>query len=144
MSDALDSLYARARARWGHLFDDVDLRNAPSLIRSLYGTDARVIVETTYPNGATWRVAGRIGVTSGFRPAFMLLARSDSSGSSSLIGSTEAEDGTTNRVVAVRAEDGRYYATDPELGRTWGKGYGRVSAPRSSWGDYTPAPGEAA
>lgn len=141
MNEQLDALYARARVRWGEKFDDTDLRNAPSLIRSLYGTDARVIVETRYPDGATLRIAGRVGVTTGWKPSFMLLHRRDSIGSSNLIGATEREDGTTTEVVAVQAEDGRYYGTNPEgARRTWGKPYGVVAAPRSSFGDYTEAP----
>lgn len=55
-------------------FDESGL--APQFIEH-YNTGYRIEVTTTYPNGETYVRRGRVGVTTGWRPAFLLLGPND-------------------------------------------------------------------
>jgi hypothetical protein len=65
-----------------------------------FNTRDRVRVRRTYPDGTVWERTGWVSATTGWRPMFLLMARSNSTGSSDLL------DGR-DRVVAVR-RGGRY------------------------------------
>ena len=90
-------------------WDDSQLTNADSMARALYGTPTRVMVETTYPNGETYRRTGSIGITTSWRPAFLVIHRSSDIGSSDVLGPLESPDGTETHIIAVQESDGRYY-----------------------------------
>jgi hypothetical protein len=64
------------------------------------GTDQRIRVQTTYPNGETWTRTGTVGVTTGWRPAFLLMRRRTDHGSSDVLRPDD-------RIIAVQR--GRTY-----------------------------------
>lgn len=86
----------RARHQHGDRFDGSDLY--PQFRPFFQGP--RVRVRTTYDNGETYERTGRVSVTTGWRPAFILIHRSSDHGSSDLLGERD-------RVVAVQR--GRQY-----------------------------------
>lgn len=65
----------RKRKEYGDKFDPSDL--SPHLVR-YYESGERIEVKTAY--GETKR--GRVGITTGWKPVFLLMPRVDSSGSS--------------------------------------------------------------
>lgn len=84
MSRALDDALDRARRRNGDRFDSSDLDAVDPRIREAYGL-RRVEITRTYDNGETWTRRGLVGMTTGWRPAFILMARVDSIGSSDVL-----------------------------------------------------------
>ncbi len=89
----LDAIIRDGRARHGAQFDPSDL--APQFAE-LYGNrDIRVTVERTYASGETYRRTGCVGKTTGWRPAFLLMSRVTSLGSSDVL---SCED----RIVSTR------------------------------------------
>lgn len=99
MNDYTDATN-RARQRWGDKLDLSEVEAVNWGIRSRFGK--RVIVRRTYPSGEVWARAGRVGITTGWRPALLLVGRDSSSGSSDLL---NADD----ELVATQFGDGRYY-----------------------------------
>lgn len=99
MSDSgnLAMLIARGQAQYGEQFDASSLepRFAPYL-----RTNTRIKVRRVYDNGEIEERTGRVGVTTGWRPAFLLMHRSSDTGSSDVLGSSD-------EIVAVKV--GRYY-----------------------------------
>lgn len=77
---------SRGVARYGEQFDPSGLDATHWTIRQAYESGERVEVTTTYANGKTWVRRGRVGVTTGWRPVFILLPRVTSSGSSDVLG----------------------------------------------------------
>lgn len=104
--------YAAALARGirahGDKYDPAQLEGVAEAVRKYYGSDTRVILRTTYSDGSTHTRAGRIGLTTGWRPAFLLMSSTRAIGSSDVIG---PEHGTGNRteVVGVKRPGERYY-----------------------------------
>lgn len=117
------SAIARGMARWGEKFDSSSLDAVDSRIRTAFNTGGRVIVESAYDDGSTWVRAGRVGITTGWRPAFLILWSDSQTGSSDTVGASD-------RVIATQAHDGRYYHVKT------GK---RVPSPRGSFGVYLDA-----
>lgn len=50
-----------------------------------YYNGPRLEVRTTYPDGTTYTRRGRIGITTGYHPVFLLLPRLDSRSSSDIL-----------------------------------------------------------
>jgi hypothetical protein len=93
-------LVARGTARHGERFDPSELAEE---FRRYYETGERIRVVTTYGQGEsaeTYTRTGTVGVTTGWRPAFLLIHRSSDHGSSDLLSDRD-------RVVAVKR--GREY-----------------------------------
>lgn len=78
----------RKRREYGERFNDSEL--APGFVR-YFNTGERIRVRTSY--GAV--ITGTVGVTTGWRPCFLLMPRSDSRGSSETLSVRDA-------VVAVK------------------------------------------
>lgn len=76
-----DELLARGRAQWGERFDPSDL--APQFA-PYYENQARIEVDTC---GMVLR--GRVGVTTGWRPAFLLMRRRSDRGSAWVLSSKD-------------------------------------------------------
>lgn len=94
---AFNDAVRRGIERHGEKFDSSALLAVDSTIRQLYGTFTRVKVA----NGEYVRT-GRIGITTGWRPAFLLMHRSSDHGSSDVLGPND-------RVIAVqRRNNGPY------------------------------------
>lgn len=89
---AYDDAIARGKARHGDKWSDAELLPA---FRRWYGTGERVKVRYTYRDGSTEDTTGTIGMTTGWRPAFLLIRTSRSIGSSYVIGQND-------KVVAVK------------------------------------------
>lgn len=96
---AYDQLLARGVARHGDRFDPGDL--AAGFVR-YYGTGERVRVT----DGHGYTRTGTVGVTTGWRPAFLLMHRRSDVGSSDVLG-------TGDRVTHVR--HGRTYVPVVEV-----------------------------
>ena len=90
-------LVRRGIARHGERFDTCELLPA---FRRWYESGDRVRVRYTYTDGTHEDSTGTIGVTTGWRPAFLLMHSVRSHGSSYVIGSHD-------RVIAVKV--GRKY-----------------------------------
>jgi hypothetical protein len=73
---------------------------ADRFARYLHDYTVRVTVERVYPSGETWRRTGYIGVTTGWSPAFLLLTRITSRGSSDVLGAGD-------RIVSVKTRRAR-------------------------------------
>lgn len=69
----------------------------------------RVYVVTTYPNGSEHHRTGRIGRTTGTRPAYLVMHRADQLGSWDLIDERDTE---RTRIVATQRPDGTYTTPD--------------------------------
>ena len=89
-----------------------------------YGTRQRVKVTTVYDNGETFTRTGFVSRTTGWKPALLLMHRSNASGSWDVLGPRD-------RVVAVQYRDrdpyvvtmkceGRTGHKDPRCGRVYG------------------------
>ena len=88
----------RAKRQHGDKFDSSKLYEADSYARQYFDSE-RVIIETTYRDGVTWRRAGRVSATTGWRPSLMLMSTVRSMGSSDLLGEND-------KVVAVKTDRG--------------------------------------
>ena len=66
--------------------DTASLDAVEENVRRYFRTDRRVRVETTWDDGETYIRTGRISVTTGWRPAFLLVHRSSDTGSSDVLG----------------------------------------------------------
>lgn len=74
-----------ARHRHGDKLDLSDVMKVHPLIRNHFH-GARIEVIRTWPNGETYVRRGRVSVTTGYRPALMLMHRTSDTGSSDLLG----------------------------------------------------------
>ena len=83
MRTRFEGFVESAKARHGARWDASDL--APQFIEH-YNTGYRIEVTTTYPNGETHVRRGRIGITTGWKPAFLLMSRRGAIGSSDVLG----------------------------------------------------------
>lgn len=72
---------ARGRAQYG---DRYEPPTGQALIAA-YNAEGRVRVVTTYPGGETYTRTGTVSLTTGWRPAFLLMHRSSDHGSSDLL-----------------------------------------------------------
>lgn len=97
----------RARRRHGARLDTAELDAASQFKRWHHGT--RVRVETRYPSGETFVRTGTVSMTTGWRPAFLLMHRSNAHGSWDVLSERD-------HVVAVW--DGRRYVDVQEDGRS--------------------------
>lgn len=89
------------RARYGEKFDTSSVDAVRySVLEHYHGR--RVILETTYDSGAVHRRAGTISMTTGWRPAFLVMHSVSQIGSSDLITDMHT------RVVAVQ-HGNRYF-----------------------------------
>lgn len=88
------NLTARYRARYGERFDASELH--PDLAR-WYQVRQRVRVTRTYPNGDTRVRTGRIGATTGHRPAFLLIHRAGDHSSSDVLSAADRVTGVQTR-----------------------------------------------
>ena len=79
---ALDAVLAKKRAQYGDKFDTSDL--APQFAK-YWGTDTRITVQ--FAHGTKMR--GRVGITTGWKPVFLLMLRSNSRGSSWTLGNDD-------------------------------------------------------
>lgn len=75
---------ARKRAQYGSKFDPSEL--APQFVPYFGKGGPRIRVRRTYANGETRERTGTVGVTTGWRPAFLLMHRSTDHGSSDVLG----------------------------------------------------------
>lgn len=92
---------SRATRAHGDRFDDEALMSADKRARD-YFNGPRVLVETIYRDGSSYRRAGRVSATTGWRPALLLMHRASDSGSSDVLGPLD-------RVIAIQ-HGGKYYA----------------------------------
>jgi hypothetical protein len=65
--------------------DTTTLDAAPAIIGQAHKSGARLYLVTTYIDGSEWHRTGRIGKTAGHKPAYLVMSRSDSMGSSDLL-----------------------------------------------------------
>lgn len=72
----------RKRRQYGKQFDSSDLGEQ---FIPYYGTGKRIEVTTTYDNGETRVRRGTVGVTTGWKPVFLLMSRVNCSGSSDVL-----------------------------------------------------------
>lgn len=72
----------RKKAEYGPKFDPSDL--APQFAEHLH-SGQRIRVRTVYKSGEFRERTGTVGVTTGWRPAFLLIARSNAFGSSDVL-----------------------------------------------------------
>lgn len=98
----------------GERFDPSDLEAAAEAVRKHYGSGTRVILRTTYDDGSTHTRAGRVGMTTGWRPAFLLMSSTRAIGSSDVIGPEKGEQSRTE-VVGVKREGERHYTHRGEI-----------------------------
>ena len=99
MSEYQESL-ERGRKEWGEKFDTSALDECDPAI-STYFHGPRVRVVSTYANGETETRTGTISRTTGWRPVFLLMHRSNAIGSSDVLSPRD-------KVTAVQ-RDGREY-----------------------------------
>ena len=98
MYNNFNSFIERANLTHGDKFDDSVIMSADPRAR-LYFNGPRVLIETVYSSGTVFRRAGRVSVTTGWRPSLMLMHRSNAIGSGDLLGSND-------KVIAVQSERG--------------------------------------
>ena len=96
MSTRLDDRIKRGRVQHGDKFDPSALWNVSGQILNAYEQGLRIKVRTAYGEEAT----GTVSTTTGWRPCFILMRRSNAMGSSFTLGETD-------RVVAIKL-NGRY------------------------------------
>jgi hypothetical protein len=92
MREAFTQYLARAKARHGERFSDAELWPQ---FRSWYETGQRIRVRTIHADGSTFERTGVVGITTGWRPAFLLIHRSNARGSWDTLGAQD-------EVVAVK------------------------------------------
>jgi hypothetical protein len=81
----LERRIARGKREHGEKFDSSALEECHALVARFYGTDTRVRVQYGEGEGAYTRT-GRISTTTGWKPAFLLVHRRGSYGSSDVLG----------------------------------------------------------
>lgn len=126
----------RARAQRRYRDREVDLSAilaCPAHVH--YGDARRVIVRSTYPDGATHTRAGRIDATTGWRPALLLVSSERALGSSDVLGPND-------HIVAVQTARGYYPARVGPHGVTPDLNAPRVPAPRGQVYTEPSRPGE--
>jgi hypothetical protein len=79
-----DAFVRRARARYRENLDLGEIESLDPSIRWHYGTE-RVEVTRTREGSDPWVRRGRIGATTGWRPALILLSRSSAIGSADVL-----------------------------------------------------------
>ncbi len=89
-----DEMVANKKAQYGGKFDASDL---DARFVRYFNSGERIRVETTDGDAVDVRT-GTVGVTTGWRPAFLLIHRSNASGSSDLL----LPRGDNHRVTAVK------------------------------------------
>jgi hypothetical protein len=87
---------ARGKAKYGEKFDASNL--APQFKAHYHG--GRIKVRTIYGDEEVWERTGTVGVTTGWKPAFLLMHRSSDHGSSDVLGVGD---------VIVAVQQGRKY-----------------------------------
>ena len=97
---ALQERIERGQAQHGTQFDSGALQAVDHAVLVAYDRKLRVKVTTTYDGGETYTRTGTVGSTTGWRPAWLLMHRSNAIGSSDVLGPDD-------RVVAYW--DGRRY-----------------------------------
>lgn len=66
--------------------DTTDLDSAPQTVKFAHGKpNTRVYLVTTYEDGSQWHRTGRIGMTTGTKPAYLLMSSTSAIGSSGLL-----------------------------------------------------------
>jgi hypothetical protein len=73
---AVDDMIGRKRREWGERFDSCELRAVDVRIVQAYGSHARIRVA-----GPAGTRTGTVGITTGWKPAFILMHRSSDIGS---------------------------------------------------------------
>lgn len=81
--ETFDNYLTRQRAEYGDRFDPSSL--APQFIPYL-NSGQRIKVRSTYGGDEVYERTGTVGVTGGWRPAFLLMHRSSDIGSSDVLG----------------------------------------------------------
>lgn len=94
MESKFDGYIARSRARYGDKFDDSDLDRR---FVGAFNTGARIKV-TCYGETLT----GTVGVTTGWRPAFLLMRTARSRGSSVILNASA-------EIIGIKHGDERQY-----------------------------------
>lgn len=90
---AFEFFVNEAKRKHGDRFSDASLW--PQFRQYLEIKSIRLTVERTYQNGEVYRRTGWVGVSTGWAPAFLLMRRSNSVGSSDVLGADD-------RIVAVK------------------------------------------
>lgn len=100
MRTRFEDYLARQEVRWGDSFDpsDLDKRFIP-----FYNDNSRVKVRRHWDEGDEYAITGTIGITTGWRPCFLLMRTSRSIGSSDTLGSNQV-------ILAIKPEFGRHYS----------------------------------
>lgn len=99
MKEYLERL-ARGVAEYGDKFDPSSMEECDDNLKRHY-RGARVKVTRTYDNGETETRTGVISSTTGWKPALLLMHRSNSSGSSDILSGRD-------RIVAIQREGRKY------------------------------------
>lgn len=102
---AVEHASTSGKRRHGQQFDPADLL-AAAHVAEFCGTDVRVRVRTEYPGGEVYERTGRVSLTTGWRPAFLLMHRAGAVGSSDVLGPRD-------QIVAVQR--GRVYVPGNRL-----------------------------
>lgn len=82
---AYDRYVVRQRHRYGAEFSEPSRVEVDRFGPYLGDTDVRITVSRTYDNGEVYQRTGYIGITTGWKPAFLLMSRVGSIGSSDLL-----------------------------------------------------------
>ncbi len=93
-----DQYLQRGRAQHGDRFNPAGL--VPQF-RPYFRTGTRIKVRTVYASGYEYIRTGTVGVTTGWMPAFLLMHRRTSVGSSDVLGAKD-------QIVAVQHARGHY------------------------------------
>lgn len=80
----LERRIARGKRDYGEKFDSSSLEACHALVARFYGTDTRVKVQHGEGKDAYVRT-GRISTTTGWKPSFLLIYRSNQRGSSDVL-----------------------------------------------------------
>lgn len=110
MTTTYSARLARGKQQHGDKFDPSELEVAHPTIREAFESGLRVRVRTTYSNGETFERTGKVSTTTGWRPAYILMHRSNASGSWDVLGPRD-------EVVAVWR--GKRYEAGTVYGRTY-------------------------
>lgn len=82
MTTKYEQYLERQRAQHGARFDPSELD--PRFVR-YYNSGERIKVRETWASGGSMEITGRVGITTGWRPVFLLLRSSRARGSSDLL-----------------------------------------------------------
>lgn len=69
-----------------HQWPTFDASSLATQFIPYFATDERITVTRVYTNGESYTRRGHVGITTGWRPAFLLMPRSTSTGSSDVLG----------------------------------------------------------